>query len=106
MARLASLMIFIAAWYIGSALAGNQMLPSPTIVAGAIAAEARSGDLFFHLAVTLTRVLLAFALSMAAGTAIGILMGRVWLSDRFGDPWPVFLRHLPALGGIVLAFLW
>ena len=69
MARLASLIIFIAAWYFGSALAGDQMLPSPTIVAGAIAAEARSGDLFFHLAVTLTRVLLAFALAMAAGTA-------------------------------------
>jgi NitT/TauT family transport system permease protein len=106
MARLASLMIFIAAWYIGSALAGDQMLPSPTIVAGAIAAEARSGDLFFHLAVTLTRVLLAFALAMAAGTAIGILMGRVMLADRLGDPWLVVLLNLPALVIIVLAYVW
>src|SRR6267154_2553805 len=99
-------MIFFAAWYIGSALAGDQMLPSPTIVAGAIAAEARSGDLFFHLAVTLTRVLLAFALAMAAGTAIGILMGRVMLADRLGDPWLVVLLNLPALVIIVLAYVW
>jgi len=106
MARLASLMIFIAAWYIGSALAGDQMLPSPTIVADAIAAEARSGDLFFNLAVTLTRVLLAFALAMAAGTTIGILMGRVMLADRLGDPWLVVLLNLPALVIIVLAYIW
>ena len=99
-------MIFIAAWYIGSALAGNQMLPSPTIVADAIAAEARSGDLFFNLAVTLTRVLLAFALAMAAGTTIGILMGRVMLADRLGDPWLVVLLNLPALVIIVLAYIW
>src|SRR5260370_7877239 len=106
MARLASLAIFLAAWSVGSALAGEQMVPSPTTGAGTIAAEARSGDLFFNLAVTLTRVLLAFALAMAAGTTIGILMGRVMLADRLGDPWLVVLLNLPALVIIVLAYVW
>ena len=106
MARLASLAIFLVAWYVGSALAGEQMLPSPTTVAGTIAAEARSGDLFFNLAVTLTRVVLAFTLAMAAGTAIGLLMGRVMLADRLGDPWLVVLLNLPALVIIVLAYVW
>jgi NitT/TauT family transport system permease protein len=106
MARLASLAIFLTAWYVGSALAGEQMLPSPTTVAGTIAAEARSGDLFFNLAVTLTRVFLAFTLAMAAGTAIGLLMGRVMLADRLGDPWLVVLLNLPALVIIVLAYVW
>jgi NitT/TauT family transport system permease protein len=106
MARLASLAIFLAAWYVGSALAGEQMLPSPTTVAGTIAAEARSGDLVFNLAVTLTRVFLAFALAMTAGTAIGLLMGRVMLADRLGDPWLVVLLNLPALVIIVLAYVW
>jgi len=106
MARLASLAIFLAAWYVGSALAGEQMLPSPTKVAVAIAAEARSGDLFFNLAVTLARVFLAFALAMAVGTAIGLLMGRVVLADRLGDPWLVLLLNLPALVIIVLADVW
>jgi NitT/TauT family transport system permease protein len=106
MARLASLAIFLVAWYVGSALAGEQMLPSPTTVAGTIAAEARSGDLFFNLAVTLTRVFLAFTLAMAAGTAIGLLMGRVMLADRLGDPWLVVLLNLPALVIIVLAYVW
>src|SRR5260370_7202094 len=106
MARLASLAIFLAAWSVGSALAGEQMVPSPTTVAGTIAAEARSGDLFCNLAVTLTRVFLAFTLAMAAGTAIGLLMGRVMLADRLGDPWLVVLLNLPALVIIVLAYVW
>src|SRR5262245_66273924 len=106
MARLASLTIFLVAWYVGSALAGEQMLPSPTKVAVAIAAEARSGDLFFNLAVTLARVFLAFALAMAVGTAIGLLMGRVVLAHRLGEPSLVLLLNLPALVIIVLAYVW
>jgi NitT/TauT family transport system permease protein len=82
------------------------MLPSPAKVASMIVAEARSGDLFFNLAVTLTRVFLAFALAMAAGTAIGLLMGRVRLADRLGDPWLIVLLNLPALVIIVLAYVW
>jgi NitT/TauT family transport system permease protein len=106
MVRLASLAIFFAAWSIGSALAGEQMLPSPAKVASTIVAEAHSGDLFFNLAVTLTRVFLAFTLAMAAGTAIGLLMGRVMLADRLGDPWLIVLLNLPALVIIVLAYVW
>ena len=106
MARLASLVIFLAAWYIASDLAGEQLLPAPITVASTIVAEARSGDLFFNLAVTLTRVFIAFALAMAAGTAIGLLMGRVMLADRLGDPWLIVLLNLPALVIIVLAYVW
>src|SRR5215475_7707336 len=102
MVRLASLAIFFVAWYIGSTLAGEQMLPSPARVASTVAAEARSGDLFFNLAVTLARVFLAFALAMTAGTAIGLLMGRVMLADRLGDPWLIVLLNLHALVIIVL----
>ena len=89
MVRLASLAIFLVAWYIGSDLAGEQMLPSPAKVASMVVIEARSGELFFNLAVTLTRVFLAFTLAMVAGTAIGLLMGRVMLADRLGvAPYP------------------
>ena len=106
MVRLASLVIFLAAWYVGSALAGEQMLPSPAKVANMIVAEARSGELFFNLAVTLTRVFFAFALAMTVGTAIGLLMGREMLADRLGDPWLIVLLNMPALVIIVLAYVW
>jgi NitT/TauT family transport system permease protein len=104
--RLASLALLLALWLAGSWLAGERMLPSPVAVAAAIASEAYSGELFFHLGATLARVFLAFALAMSAGAAIGLLMGRVPLADRIGDPWLVVFLNLPALVIIVLAYIW
>jgi NitT/TauT family transport system permease protein len=106
MLRLASLALFIAAWIAGSWLAGERMLPAPDTVLAAIIAEARSGELFLHLGATLARVALSFGLAMAAGVAIGLLMGRYTLADRLGDPWLVILLNLPALVIIVLAYVW
>jgi NitT/TauT family transport system permease protein len=106
MLRLASFAVFLASWWAGSLLAGEQMLPSPPTVLAAIVAEARSGALFFNLGVTLLRVALAFALAMTLGTALGYLMGRVRNADRFGDPWLILLLNLPALVVIVLAYIW
>src|SRR5436305_4985979 len=106
MLRLASLALFFATWLIGAALAGKEMLPGPVAVAEAILGEARTGALFLHLGATLARVLLAFALAMTLGTALGILMGRVRTADRLGDPWLVILLNLPALVVVVLAYIW
>lgn len=106
MLRLVSLALFVAAWWVGSVFAGSEQLPSPPTVLAAIIAEARSGALFFHLGVTLARVVIAFTLAMALGTAIGYLMGRVRTADRLGDPWLIVLLNLPALVVIVLAYIW
>jgi NitT/TauT family transport system permease protein len=106
MLRLVSLAVFFGTWLIASALAGEQMLPGPLAVASAIVNEARSGALFLQVGATLARVLLAFALAMTLGTALGILMGRVKLADRLGDPWLLVLLNLPALVVVVLAYIW
>jgi NitT/TauT family transport system permease protein len=106
MLRLISLAVFLATWLIGSALAGEQMLPGPGAVAQAMLGEARTGALFINLGATLARVLLAFALAMTLGTALGILMGRAPTADRLGDPWLLILLNLPALVVVVLAYIW
>ena len=106
MVRLISFAMFLAIWWFASLFAGPQMLPGPDKVLNAIAAQAESGDLFFQLGVTLARVLAAFTIAMIAGTAIGLLMGRVKIADRIGDPWLIVLLNLPALVVIVLAFIW
>jgi NitT/TauT family transport system permease protein len=106
MVRLLSLLLFLATWRLISQFVQPQMLPGPERVLSAIAAQMRSGDIFFQLGVTLARVLAAFTIAMAAGTAIGLLMGRVKLADRLGDPWLIVLLNLPALVIIVLAFIW
>jgi NitT/TauT family transport system permease protein len=106
MVRLVSLALFLAIWTLAAFAAGAHNLPDPLTVLHAVAAEARSGDLFLHLGATLARVALAFTLAMAFGTAIGILMGRSLIADRLGDPWLLVLLNLPALVVIVLAYVW
>src|SRR5262247_278009 len=106
MIRFVSLALFIAAWFLASWLAGERMLPGPMTVAAALAAEARSGELFLQLGATLARVALAFTLAMTVGGVIGFAMGRLPLADRLGDPWLIVLLNLPALVIIVLAYIW
>src|SRR5258706_10513710 len=106
MLRLLSLAVCLFTWWAASLMAGEQMLPAPATVLGAIVVEARSGALFFNLGVTLARVALAFVLAMTLGAAIGYLMGRVRLANRLGDPWLILLLNLPALVVIVLAYVW
>jgi NitT/TauT family transport system permease protein len=106
MLRLASLVLFVAIWWVASLFAGAQMLPGPERVLGKVIDEVRAGELFFQVGVTLLRVFFAFTLAMAVGTAIGLLMGRFKLVDRLGDPWLIVLLNMPALVIIVLAFIW
>jgi len=106
MVRLASLVLFVGIWYVAALLAGDRMLPGPAAVLATVVAEAASGALFVNLAWTLARVLLAFGLAMMVGTALGLVMGRITLADRLGDPWLVVLLNLPALVVIVLAYIW
>jgi NitT/TauT family transport system permease protein len=106
MVRFISLTMFLATWWLASLFAGPQMLPGPEKVLATISALAYTGDLFFQLGATLARVLAAFTIAMIAGTAIGLLMGRVKVADRLGDPWLIVLLNLPALVIIVLAFIW
>jgi NitT/TauT family transport system permease protein len=104
--RLASFLLLLVVWEVASRLASSRALPEPFAVLSVISAEAASGALPFHLGATLARVVAAFALAMALGTAIGVIMGRRETIDRLLDPWIIVLLNLPALVVIVLAYIW
>ena len=104
--RLLSFSVFVATWWVASLLVGDAKLPPPPAVLAAMIAGAKSGALFLNLGATLARVALAFVLAMSLGSAIGYLMGRIQLANRFGDPWLILLLNLPALVVIVLAYIW
>ena len=82
------------------------MLPSVVTVASAAIEAARGGDLFYQLGITLARSAAAFAMAMAAGTALGLAMGRWRSFDLIFDGWVVLLLNLPALVIAVLAYVW
>ena len=93
-------------WAVISAWAGSRAFPGPDAVFGSLVEEAVSGDLFFHLGMTLMRVLGAFVVAMAIGSAIGIALGRDEKLNRFFDPWVILFLNIPALVTIVLAYIW
>jgi NitT/TauT family transport system permease protein len=104
--RFLSVALLLVVWTIASFIAGPRTLPSPVVVAVAIADEAASGALFSNVAITLARVAAAFALAMAGGTALGILMGRSRTADEVLDLPLIVLLNLPALVIVVLAYIW
>jgi NitT/TauT family transport system permease protein len=103
----ASIAGLVLLWYLGAVIADDpRRLPAPGAVLHAIALYTASGELPYHLGVTLLRVAASFVIAMAIGTAIGVAMGRAPLFDRIAHPWLVFFLNIPALVTIVLAYIW
>ncbi|WP_082529175.1 ABC transporter permease [Aurantimonas sp. Leaf443] len=105
-ATLVSLLVLLALWWIAAVVAQSRTLPAPPAVAEAFLRDAATGELFFHLGMTLLRVAAAFVLAMAIGSALGIWLGSNRRADRIFDPWLILFLNVPALVVIVLAYIW
>ena len=102
-----SLLGLVLLWQAAAWLAADpRTLPPPWAVALRLVAETRSGDLPYHLGITLLRVAASFVLAMSVGTGLGLVMGRVRPVDAALRPWLVFFLNLPALVTIILAYIW
>ena len=103
---LLSLLAFLALWQ-GSALyINNHTLPTPAAVALVFWQACVTGQLPFHLGVTLLRLLVSFSIAMLLGSAIGIVLGRHKKLDAFFDNWLVIFLNVPALVTIILCYVW
>ncbi|PWW01703.1 NitT/TauT family transport system permease protein [Hoeflea marina] len=103
---LGSLAALVFIWWAAAGLAGSRAFPPPQDVLAFIVTEAASGELAFHLGMTLMRVGAAFVLAMTIGSALGIALGRHRGADRFFGPWVILFLNIPALVTIVLAYIW
>ncbi len=101
-----SLFALILIWAIAAAFAAPRYLPSPLAVLGVMAAGVQSGELPYHVGVTLARVAGGFLLAMSIGSAIGILMGRSFRFNLFFDSWLTLFLNMPALVTIILCYIW
>jgi len=104
--RAASFLLFLAIWEIAARWAGARNLPTIEAVAAALLDELARGELLHQLGVTLGRVLAAFIIAMALGSAFGLAMARWRALDLLFDGWVVLLLNLPALVIAVLAYVW
>ncbi|HEY5211041.1 MAG TPA: ABC transporter permease [Stellaceae bacterium] len=103
--RLLSALLLLAVWQAAS-LSGSPLLPGPLAVARALIDDLVHGDLLSDLGYTLARVAASFVIAMAAGSAIGMLMGRSRRIDGLFDLWLVLGLNVPALVIIILCYLW
>ena len=103
--RLLSALLLLAIWQ-AAALSGSAYMPGPITVAKALIDDLREGSLISDLAITLARVVASFVIAMAAGSAIGMLMGRSRRVDGLFDLWLVLGLNVPALVIIYLCYLW
>lgn len=101
-----SVAVFLLIWFVGAEFAQSRLLPGPGAVLDYIYEETVHGNLLFQLGITLWRVIAAFAVAMAIGSAIGLIMGQMPAVNRVLDPWLIVLLNLPALVIIILAYVW
>lgn len=104
--RLVSLAGLILIWHVTASALEIRTLPTPWRVLTTFIDHAASGELFFHVAITLARVAAAFFAAMIIGTAIGMVMGRYRGLDNFFDGWLILGLNLPALVITILCYIW
>lgn len=103
---IASIVVLAIVWHVSAAFWPSHAFPPPLDVLRAMAQEMATGELPYHLGITLSRVAASFLLAMVIGSAIGIFLGSHRRADRFLDPWVILSLNIPALVVIVLAYIW
>lgn len=102
-----SVLALLAIWTLAAYLTDQpRTLPNPWQVLGRIGNLAASGELWFNSGMTLFRVAASFALAMAIGLPIGLMMGRSTALDNWLNPALIILLNVPALVVIVLCYIW
>ena len=101
-----SLLVFLALWQGLASYLHNHTLPTPYTVAIVFWQATISGQLPFHLGMTLLRLVISFSISMLLGSAIGIVLGRNKALNAFFDNWLVIFLNVPALVTIILCYVW
>jgi len=106
-----SLIVFVGVWWVIAAAVNNSReIVGPYQTGNAFVSLFTDPPLTRLLAaglqVTITSILLGFALAVAVGVPIGVLMGRYLLVDIFCDPWVNIWYSIPAIAFVPLAMNW
>ena len=102
--KLISIGLLLSLWYLAAWIPTKAIFPPPHVVAGYLIEDVQRAGIWQHLAITLTRILLGFALAMAVAVPFGILLGFSQLvRDLFGS-WVTIGLMTPSLVFIILSY--
>lgn len=104
--RVTSLLVLVIIWQVAALIGQSDVLPTPWVVCRSLLTHLQSGELIFHLSMTLQRVLFAFVIALFLGSLIGYLMGRGKRTNAALDGLLILALNLPALVTIILCYIW
>ncbi|CAN7714630.1 ABC transporter permease [Rhizobium sp. LjRoot258] len=99
--------LLISVWWLASARGWlpEQILPAPAYVLQTGRDMIASGELLYHAAVSLRRVIFGFAIGAVLGLALGIAMGLSQRAEDYIKPLFLAFAQIPTLGWIPLLML-
>jgi NitT/TauT family transport system permease protein len=103
--KISSVVVLIGLWFLGAALLPSSIMPSPPTVARVLWDEMGSGEIWGDVAISMTRIALAFGLAMSIAVVLGFTMGLSKGAERFFDVWVVGCMTLPSLVLILTIYL-
>jgi NitT/TauT family transport system permease protein len=103
-----ALAAFLVAWEAAVRLLNIPpvVLPPPTSVVLALYAVVSSGAVFMHLGVTLTEIILGFAIGALTAFVLGALIAQFRLVDRMLYPYIVAFQAVPKVALAPLLVIW
>jgi NitT/TauT family transport system permease protein len=103
--KTASVLTLIALWYFGAAMLPSSVMPAPHVVVKVLWAEVTAGPIWVDVAITLTRIAIAFSVALSAAVVLGFAMGLSRTAERYFDIWVVGGLTLPSLVLILTIFM-
>lgn len=101
-----SLAAFVALWHGVALLLNSNALPLPQAVFAVLWQALGSGELPYHLSITLARLGISFTIAMLIGCTLGIVLGRSPSLNRWLDQWLIIFLNIPALVSMILCYVW
>ena len=101
-------LLILAAWQLTTAagLVPAYRLPGPLTVLQAGVELIERGELGLHIAISVQRVLLGFAIGSLVGLAVAAIVGLSRAGDALLNPTLAALRAVPSLAWVPLLILW
>ncbi|MDO9713419.1 ABC transporter permease subunit [Paracraurococcus lichenis] len=106
--RFVAPVVLVLLWQLAAqtGLVSTRLLASPAAIAGAAWQLILSGELAYHLAVSLRRVAIGLAIALGLAVPLGLFAGLSRLGEDLVDATLQMLRALPFLALVPLLILW
>lgn len=108
MLRTAGALAFLALWQLAPLFMGDSavLLATPLQVIARLYELVAGGGFFAHIAFSLARIALGFALAVAAGVLFAALSARFRIAEALIRPYITVAKTVPVASFIVLSLIW